>query len=35
MKKTAFMEWVDEQIDADARLAQDVDQLLDEMKVSW
>jgi DNA-binding transcriptional regulator YiaG len=33
VKKTAFMEWVDEQIDADARLAQDVDQLLDEMKL--
>ena len=33
MKKTAFMEWVDEQIDADARLAQDVDQLLNEMKL--
>ena len=33
MKKTAFMEWVDGQLSDDPLLAQDVDDLLNEMKL--
>lgn len=33
MKKTAFMDWVDGQLGGDPRLAQDVDDLLNEMKL--
>jgi transcriptional regulator with XRE-family HTH domain len=33
MKKTAFMNWIDGEIRSDPRLAQDVDALLDEMKL--
>ncbi len=33
VKKTAFMQWIDEQLEADPRLAQEVDALLDEMKI--
>lgn len=33
MKKTAFMDWVDGQLSGDTRLAQDVDDLLNEMRL--
>ncbi len=33
MKKTPFMQWIDGQLEADPRLGQDVDELLDEMKI--
>ena len=33
MKKTPFMQWIDGQLEADPRLAQEVDELLDEMKI--
>jgi DNA-binding transcriptional regulator YiaG len=32
-RKTAFMQWIDEELSADARLAQAVDDLLSEMKL--
>ena len=33
MKKTRFMEWVDGQVDSDARLASEVSRLLSEMRL--
>jgi len=33
VKKMAFMQWIDDQLEADPRLAEEVDQLLDEMKI--
>ena len=33
MKKTAFIEWIDEQVGADPQLARDVDEILNEMKL--
>ena len=33
MKKTAFMRWVDSQLEADPRLAREVDELVNEMKL--
>ena len=33
MKKTAFMQWVDAQIEKDPRLARKVDELVNEMKL--
>ena len=33
MTKTRFMEWVDEQVDSDARLASEVSRLLGEMRL--
>jgi len=33
VKKTAFMEWIDGQIEADPRLAREVDELVGEMKL--
>lgn len=32
-KKTAFMKWIDRQIAADPRLAKEVDEIIDEMKL--
>ncbi len=33
MKKTAFMQWIDGQLEADPRLAREVDELVNEMKL--
>jgi len=33
VRKTRFMEWVDDQVDSDARLASDVSRLLSEMRL--
>jgi transcriptional regulator with XRE-family HTH domain len=32
-KKTAFMDWIDDQLEADPKLARDVDELLNEMRI--
>ena len=33
MKKTAFMQWIDGELEADPRLAREVDELVNEMKL--